>query len=190
MMQRGAASPVAARPAPRPTRRAVLLGSAGTLVLSQFAAAPGGAQQAAAGAIDDAGFLRLSRIATGHQLDGVVASRMLAAIAHIEPTLPARLATLLALAHDGQEPEALLAAAAPAGLDDAMHTLVACWYTGTIGKGTEAQMVAYYDALMYRPVSDGLPVPTYCAQSGIWWEGDPPPIGALPADRPAQGSTP
>ena len=62
-----------------------------------------------------------------------------------------------------------------------MLTLVAAWYTGTVGHGQQAEIVSYADALMYRPVSDGLPVPTYCLDGPLWWSA-PPPIDPDPRE--------
>jgi hypothetical protein len=46
-------------------------------------------------------------------------------------------------------------------------------------------MVSYVDALMYRPVSDGLPAPTYCLNGPIWWTGPIPVAGvAAPVGTP------
>jgi hypothetical protein len=65
-----------------------------------------------------------------------------------------------------------------------MLTLVAAWYTGTVGYGAQAEMVSYVDALMYRPVSDGLRAPTYC-DGPIWWTEPPPAAGvSAPAGMP------
>jgi fructose 5-dehydrogenase small subunit len=143
------------------------------------------AQQSATATLDDPGFLRLSKAVTGHaDLDATIASRLMAALHRAEPTFIDRAASLARLVHEGQEPEALLAAADAAGLRDTMLTLVAAWYTGTVGHGQQAEMVSYVDALMYRPVSDGLRAPTYC-DGPIWWTGPPPAAGvSAPAGVP------
>jgi fructose 5-dehydrogenase small subunit len=72
-----------------------------------------------------------------------------------------------------------------------MLTLVAAWYTGTVGHGQQAEVVSYADALMYRPVSDGLPVPTYCLGGPLWWPGLPPPAGvSAPTPTPVATAPP
>jgi hypothetical protein len=130
--------------------------------------------------------LRLSQAVTGHaDLDATIASRLMAALHRADPTFVDHAASLARLVHDGQEPEALLAAASAAGLRDTVLALVAAWYTGTVGHGQQAAMVSYVDALMYRPVSDGLPVPTYCLNGPVWWPGPPPAAGvSAPAGTP------
>jgi hypothetical protein len=169
------------------TRRAFLLATAATMsgvgVLSGLAGAH--AQPAAAAILDDPGFLRLSKAVTGHtDLDATIASRLLAALRRVDPTFIDRAASLAHLVRDDQTPEAILATAEPVGLRDTMLALVAAWYTGTVGHGQQAEMVSYVDALMYRPASDGLPVPTYC-NGPVWWPGPPPAVGvSAPAGTP------
>lgn len=89
----------------------------------------------------------------------------------------ARLAGLL---RPGLSPEALLNAAGAAGLRETLLAIVAAWYTGTVGHGTGAQLVAYKEALMYRPCADGLVVPTYCSDGPAWWTAPPPAAGVAP----------
>ena len=63
--------------------------------------------------------------------------------------------------------------------------LVAAWYTGCVSESANAPIVAYDDALMYRPTRDALPVPTYCLGGPAWWTTDPPPLGiAVAAPAP------
>lgn len=172
----------------RTTRRSFLLATAAVVSGLSVAADPvrAIAQQTAAAALDDPEFLRLSKAVTGHaDLDATIASRLMAALHRADPSFIDHAASLARLTHDGQEPEALLAAADAAGLRDTMLTLVAAWYTGTVGHGPKAEMVSYADALMYRPVNDGLPVPTYCFAGPLWWPGPPPAAGvSAPAGTP------
>ena len=57
------------------------------------------------------------------------------------------------------------------------------WYTGTVGPNNQDQVmvVAYKNALMYRPTADGLPTPTYCFQGELWFSELPPGITKEPA---------
>lgn len=56
------------------------------------------------------------------------------------------------------------------------------WYTGTVGPNDKDQVmvVAYKNALMYRPTADGLPMPTYCFQGELWFSELPPGITTQP----------
>jgi hypothetical protein len=165
------------------TRRQFLLtGVAATSALGMLTDSSGAeAQQSAIASLDDAQFLRLSKAVTGRtELDATTARRLLVALRGADPAFGDHAAGLAGLIQDDQTPEMLLAAADTADLHDTMLALVAAWYTGTVGHGQQAEMVSYADALMYRPVSDGLPVPTYCFNGPLWWTVPPPPAGVSP----------
>lgn len=170
------------------TRRQAVLGVAALTAqaagLGGLAAWPGAGDAQPAGAAvatlpaGDAAagrFLAFSRAITGHgDLDAATAARMHAAMVHAAAGFAAQADALAALVRPGQAPEALLEAAAAAGLRDAALAVVAGWYTGTVGQGAQTTVVAYADALMYRPVADGLTVPTYCNYGPLWWTAEPP----------------
>ena len=162
------------------TRRQFLLATAAVSTAIGVMSSPPEvlAQQPATAALDDADFLLLSKAVVGHdELNMTIAHRLFAALRHADPTFNDNAAGLARLVHGGQTPEALLDAAKAIGLQETMLTLIAAWYTGTVGHGQQAELVSYADALMYRPVSDGLPVPTYCRDGPLWWPGLPPPAG-------------
>jgi hypothetical protein len=145
------------------------------------------AQQSAAATLDDPSFLQLSKAVTGHaDLDATTASRLLIALHRVDPLFVDRAAALAQLARADQSPEAILSAAQAVGLGETMLALVAAWYTGTVGHGQQAEMVSYVDALMYRPVSDGLPAPTYCLNGPLWWT-EPPPAAGISAPVAPKG---
>ncbi|AMO98199.1 membrane bound FAD containing D-sorbitol dehydrogenase family protein [Collimonas arenae] len=110
-------------------------------------------------------FLTLSQALTGHaDLNPETAVRISAAMRDTYPDFSAHADKLIGLVQTGQPASSLLAATSgdPALRDTAL-AIVAAWYTGTIGKGQKAIVVSYADALMYQPVRDALPVPTYCS---------------------------
>jgi fructose 5-dehydrogenase small subunit len=164
-------------------RRALMVATAvaGASVLAPEMLAPSrAAGRAAARALnpDEAQFLAVSRAVTGHQdLNPEIATRLFAAMVRTFPDYGARIAALSHLTQAGGKPEEILARAEEANQRQAMLGLVAAWYTGSVRDRTNAPMVAYYDALMYRPTSDALPVPTYCFGTPAWWTETPPPLG-------------
>ena len=166
----------------RITRRQIIAGAASVALAAALPVDL--TAQPALPAISEAEFFRLSQAVTGHSDIGVTtASRMLAAMHASDPLISVRLSRLSSLLTQGQDPEGLLLAAEQVGLADLVHSLVSFWYTGTVGADDNPKVVAYFGALMYRTVSDGLPVPTYCSQSGIWWEGEPPSVGVDPPSK-------
>lgn len=159
------------------SRRSVLAATALLALPAAAEPAPTGLAPTGA-ALDDAGFLRLSEAATGHAgLDATVAARTFAALSAADAAFAGQAASLAALGQPGGGPEALLAAADTAGLKAPLLALVAAWYTGTVGDGPDATVVAYADALMFRPTADAAPVPTYCGRGPLWWTAAPPALG-------------
>ncbi|MDR6693019.1 sugar dehydrogenase complex small subunit [Stenotrophomonas sp. 1337] len=156
------------------TRRTFLLavGSASLLV-----ACNGKAPATHAGATPakraDGRFLQLSQALTGKSdLDPATAARIEAAFANLHPDMHAQFPALAAKAQQVHGAEALLAA-----VGDARPTalaIITAWYTGSVGKGPQAITVSYRDALMQRPVDDGLFPPTYAQGGPAWWTAEPP----------------
>jgi hypothetical protein len=171
------------------TRRAFTAGVA----VSLFVAACHGpanketGAEAATGAPSDPGFQRLSQALTGHQdLDAGTANRISEGFGRLFPDLKAHFVALEALAHGRMDPADLLSAANAAGLAEAALAIVTAWYTGAVGKNPTGISVAYADALMNRPVADGLAPPTYQLGGPGWWTVEPPPAGvAAPVEREA-----
>ena len=103
-----------------------------------------------------------------------------------QPDFPAQVSKLHALVKPGQAAKDLQEVAKQNGLGELVTRIVTAWYTGTVGHGTDSILIAYKDALMYRPVSDGLIVPTYCGNGPLYFTAAPP-AAAMPesmnADR-------
>ncbi len=128
--------------------------------------------------VPDPDFLRISQLLTGHaDLDPMIAARLSAAFAQIAPTQFAEFRRLAGVIEPDMAPHAALAAAARANLQLTALTIVAAWYTGTAGSGSKAMTVSYLEALMYRPVADALPAPTYAMGGPGWWTAAPPDVG-------------
>lgn len=129
----------------------------------------------------DADFLKFSRAITGHtDLDVETARRTRSAMAQTLANFDEKLDRLVGLMRGGDEPGTLLANASAAGLRDTALAIVEAWYTGTVGDGESAMVVAYVTALMYRPVQDAQTVPTYCNYGPVWWTRTPPATGVTP----------
>ena len=126
---------------------------------------------------ETAAFLAFSKAITGHaELDPITAGRICAAMLKASADFAGQLKTLAPFAASEADPQAVLARADLAGLRGTALSIVAAWYTGTVGTGSGATMVAYAKALMYRPVMDGMPVPTYCNFGPVWWTVAPPAV--------------
>lgn len=126
----------------------------------------------------DTEFLALSVALTGKtDLDPSVAGRIRAALASLDPATTAALPALKRVAAATADSPATIVVSP--GVRDAALAIIAAWYTGTVGKGTAAVTVAYRDALMQRPVADGLFPATYALSGPAWWVAAPPAAIAL-----------
>lgn len=165
--------------------QAVLLGWPGPTGAQSTASGVGAVSAADGEAIQR--FLAFSRAITGHDdVDVITAGRIRAAMVGGDAAFAQTADVLAALVQPGIAPDTLLSAAEGAGLRDAALAVVSAWYTGTVGTGTKVTVVAYEQALMYRPVADGLTVPTYCNEGPIWWTGAPPEAGVAPPKEAAR----
>ncbi len=170
----------------RLTRRSMLASCSAAAVVALSASASFAQASAALGATDDAAFLALSRALTGHtDLSPVTAQRIAAALAGDGPESLVALQKLGGLSGQAASPEALMRAAQAAGLGEMAAAIVASWYKGTVDTKAGPVVVAYKEALMYRPVSDGTVVPTYCDFGPMWWQDQlPPGITQTPHNSP------
>jgi fructose 5-dehydrogenase small subunit len=175
------------------TRRGIVLGISATLGCFRFGRIPSAAAQQrpekqAGAQSPETTFLELSQALTGHpDLNARTAERMWAAFERTDAKLFADLPAMARLRHDGQTPTELLQSARTAGLGDAALALVTAWYTGTVGSGTKAEVVAYADALMYWPARDAMPPPSYVLGGPAWWVEPPPPVGVSAPPQSAAG---
>lgn len=70
--------------------------------------------------------------------------------------------------------EALVAAVASNdGLTRVLHQIVGAWYSGMVGSGPQAKVIAYDQALMFDAVRDAVVVPTYCRAAPGYWAIQP-----------------
>ncbi|ARN23441.1 sugar dehydrogenase complex small subunit [Piscinibacter gummiphilus] len=159
-----------------PVSRRTLLGSA---AVAGSALALGGVASlavtdAAAASPSPAEFLRLSEFLTGGQpLEEGLATRFQAALARRDPRFGDAVAALQRYVSDSRA----------AGIDELLDRpdlgeplrktitqIVSAWYLGIVGDDAETELVAYAQALMYRPTKDVLVVPSYGGGPDSWGE--------------------
>lgn len=166
------------------SRRNVLLGLASTLVATALAGAPfltlAEQYTAAQNPLLFARFFALSRQLTERQdIDPGLSARIFTALSLANPQFSSQVERLSARVKAGQSARQLQQIAGQLGLSALVSAIVTAWYTGTVGQGANASLIAYKDALMYRPVKDALIVPTYCGNGPLWWTAAPPEVNAL-----------
>lgn len=154
------------------TRREFLLAAAGLTLTGALTALPGRAFAASVTSGRDAlrDFISVSHSITEHQhLDVELGARFFTAFTESDAHFAERVGQLARLSQPGDSAEQLMDRARAAGLGDFLYAIVTAWYTGTIGNDYQGKLIAYKQALMYQPVSDGLIVPTYCGNGPLWW---------------------
>lgn len=132
------------------------------------------------------GFMALSRRLTGYDdLDAGTGARIHAALTGGDPARADQFRQLATLSDSAPDAAGLRGAAVAAGLGDSLTAVVTAWYTGTVADDHGSTVITYRDALMYRPVADGLIVPTYCSKGPMWWQDTlPPGITRMPVNSP------
>ena len=140
----------------------------GLAVLSSFATP----LSAAAADGDVQNFTQLSAFLTrSPQLDPVLGSRYLAALARRSKTLGADIEALQQLIKQSgvSDMDAFLALKpADPNVMKTASKIVSAWYLGVVGDPEDAELITYHDALMYRPTHGILPIPTYGPGPNAW----------------------
>lgn len=120
-------------------------------------------------------FYLVSQAVTEHKnLSEGTSAQIFNAFFRSQPDFAVQVGKLHALVKNDQSAIQLQQVAKQAELGGLLTSIVTAWYTGTVGNGTDSILVSYKDALMYRPVSDGLIVPTYCGNGPLWFTAAPP----------------
>jgi hypothetical protein len=170
-----------------PVSRRVVLGgavAAGTALAFGGAAVLGSSNAfatAAGSAAASAEFLRVSEFVTGGKpLAPALAARFQASLVKLDPGFSAGFAAL----------QTYVAGAGAANIDDLLERpdlseplkksitqIVSAWYLGIVSNDTDAELVSYAEALMYRPTIDVIVVPSYGGGPDSW--GQKPPVSTV-----------
>ncbi|ALM81846.1 sugar dehydrogenase complex small subunit [Bordetella sp. N] len=127
-------------------------------------------------------FLDLSSFLTGkNDLDPVIARRTLQALIASSKDFEQRyaaLATACAAARQaGTLPDMAAFDTSPVSQDAALRAtaveIVSAWYLGRVGNGPSTQLIAYREALMYRPTAGITTVPSYQLGGYGYWVPKP-----------------
>jgi hypothetical protein len=126
-------------------------------------------------------FLDVSRLLTRRRaLDAVLARRIYEELGTKLPRFDYRIDAMRRFidAEGIGDVEALMAALDREDRDLAAlaRTVLAAWYTGVVGDGADARLVAYQNALMFDTVRDVVAVPSYCLAAPGAWAARPPAV--------------
>ncbi|WP_241581494.1 sorbitol dehydrogenase family protein [Rosenbergiella nectarea] len=120
-------------------------------------------------------FIRITQAITEHkQVNAELAAHFFNAFVKKVPNFAQQITPLVQLIQEGMSATAFAEKAQAAGLQARLQQIVTAWYTGTVGNDYHGILVSYQQAWMYRTVSDGLVVPTYCGNGPLWWTAPVP----------------
>ena len=133
------------------------------------------AQNTASSADPLRAFIRVTQTITEHkQVNAELAAHFFNAFVKKVPEFTQQITPLGQLIQADMSAVTFAEKAQAAGLRDLVQQIVTAWYTGTVGNDYHGILVSYQQAWMYRTVSDGLVVPTYCGNGPLWWTAPVP----------------
>jgi len=159
------------------TRRLVL--TTGAAALAGLAAAQAWPVQSA-GAQDER-FMTLSRLLIPHSLDPEIGRRIAIDLKADRAPVSDHIDALLKLAHDRHA--TIVEDFFPFADDDAKALalrIISAWYLGVVDDAPGAKVIAYELALMFKPTSDVMTIPTYSISGPNGWGAAAPPLSAMP----------
>lgn len=152
------------------SRRRLLQGmgilSLGAMCNSLFPARALAAEEMAGNA-----FLAVSAFLVNRPVSPILGQRYYSALTRHDAQFPQKLSSLQALLQ--QHPFAhvddfLAAFNAESDAWQTARTVISAWYTGVVGTGSDLELIAYAEAMMYLPTKDILVVPTYGGGPFYW----------------------
>jgi len=127
--------------------------------------------QSAMAAQSDAEFAGLSQFLVSRPVNAVLAARYYAALDKRAPNFSTNVIALKQLiAERGLKhvDDYLALADADPSLKATATSIISAWYLGIVGEPADAELVAYSEALMYRPTHGTLIIPTYGGGPDSW----------------------
>jgi len=126
-------------------------------------------------------FMALSRLLIPHSLDPEIGRRIAIDLKSDRAPLSDHIDALLKLAHDRHA--AVVEDFFPFASDEAKAAalrIISAWYLGVVDDAPGAKIVAYELALLFKPTSDVMTIPTYSISRPNGWGSAAPPLSAMP----------
>lgn len=129
------------------------------------------ARALAADQLAENGFLNVSQFLVSRPVGPILGQRYFDALNRHNPNFTHQLSSLQALLqqHNFAHVDDFLAAFGADNSDwQTAKRIISAWYTGVVGDGSDLELIAYADAMMYLPTKDILVVPTYGGGPFYW----------------------
>ena len=163
-------------------RRDVLVGG---LIIGGVAALPTLPAMAAPASWSDqaaARFMEISLLLVPHRLNEAIGKRMGAAMATLNPQLSQHIDGLLSIAREknARIVEDFFPDVPDGPLKETALAIISAWYLGVVTDAPDAEVFAYEYALMYKPTSDVMTIPSYAISGPNGWSSEAPPLSNMP----------
>lgn len=152
------------------SRRRLLQGM-GILSLSAMCNSLFPARALAAGQMSENAFLQVSEFLVSRPVGPILGQRYYDGLTRHDTQFPQKLSSLNTLLqqHKFAHLDDFLAAFGADNSDwQTAKAVISAWYTGVVGTGSDLELIAYAEALMYLPTRDILVVPTYGGGPFYW----------------------
>ena len=163
-------------------RRDLLVGG---LIIGGIAALPTLPAMAAQASWSDqasARFMEISLLLVPHRLNEAIGKRMGAAMAALNPQLSQHIDGLLSIAREknARIVEDFFGDVPDGPLKETALSIISAWYLGVVTDAPDAEVFAYEYALMYKPTSDVMTIPSYAISGPNGWSAEAPPLSNMP----------
>jgi hypothetical protein len=125
--------------------------------------------------------MALSRLLIPHRLDPEIGRRIALDLKADRAPISDHIDALLKLARDRRA--AVVEDFFPFASDEAKASalrIISAWYLGVVEDAPGAKVIAYELALMFKPTSDVMTIPTYSISRPNGWGAAAPPLSAMP----------
>ena len=163
-------------------RREVLVGALFVGGLSVLASLPAVAATALWSDEAAAQFNEISSLLIPHRLNEVIGKRIGHLMSVSNPSLPQHVTGLLAIASqkNARIVEDFFPDVPEGPLRETALSIISAWYMGVVTDTQDAEVFAFEYALMYRPTSDVMTIPSYAISGPNGWTADAPPLSNMP----------
>jgi len=155
----------------------LIIGGIATLPMLPAIAAPAAWSDQSA-----ARFMEISALLIPHRLNPEVGKRTGAAMAALNPQLSQQIDGLLSIAREKNAGivEDFFPDVPDGPLKETALSIISAWYLGVVTDAPDAEVFAYEYALMYKPTSDVMTIPSYAISGPNGWTAEAPPLSNMP----------
>ena len=127
-------------------------------------------------------FMRMSTLLINHQLRPEIGVRVAETAAGQYKDLPGMLDAIIAIAERKHAAvvEDFFPDVPEGPLKETALAIISAWYLGVVNDAPDAEVVAFEYALMYKPTSDVMTIPSYAISGPNGWTSNAPPLSDMP----------